>query len=125
MNVHKTFRRRPGRLLNVLCRFNLRPVPRGKIIIETMLQCYLREFFGIDCLEQSLYLFCLCCSPLYFSVWNKFIFTERSQILSPRNCRCFFLLCFSLFLSYLLMCLVFLCVCTCCFGLFLFFLNLT
>ena len=28
LNVHKTFRRRPGRLLNVLCAFNLRPVPR-------------------------------------------------------------------------------------------------
>ena len=26
LNVHKTFRRRPGRLLNVLCTFNLRPV---------------------------------------------------------------------------------------------------
>ena len=25
-NVHKTFRRYPGRLLNVLCTFNLRPV---------------------------------------------------------------------------------------------------
>ena len=29
LNAHKTFRRRPGRLLNVLCAFNLRPVPRG------------------------------------------------------------------------------------------------
>ena len=29
MNVHKTFRRRPGRLLNVLCTFNLRPVSTG------------------------------------------------------------------------------------------------
>ena len=29
MNVHKTFRRRPGRLLNVLCTFNLRPVSIG------------------------------------------------------------------------------------------------
>ena len=29
LNVHKTFRRRPGRLLNVLCTFNLRPVSRG------------------------------------------------------------------------------------------------
>ena len=29
-NVHKTFRRRPGRLLNVLCTFNLRPVSTGK-----------------------------------------------------------------------------------------------
>ena len=26
LNVHKTFRRRPGRLLNVLCTFNLHPV---------------------------------------------------------------------------------------------------
>ena len=26
LNVHKTFRRRPGRLLNVLCTFSLRPV---------------------------------------------------------------------------------------------------
>ena len=30
LNVHKTFRRRPGRLLNVLCTFNLRPVSTGK-----------------------------------------------------------------------------------------------
>ena len=29
LNVHKTFRRRPGRLLNVLCTFNLRPVSAG------------------------------------------------------------------------------------------------
>ena len=30
LNVHKTFRRRPGRLLNVLCTFSLRPVSTGK-----------------------------------------------------------------------------------------------
>ena len=29
LNVHKMFRRRPGRLFNVLCTFNLRPVPIG------------------------------------------------------------------------------------------------
>ena len=29
LNVHKTFRKRPGRLLNVLCTFNLRPVSTG------------------------------------------------------------------------------------------------
>ena len=29
LNVHKTFRRRPGRLLNVLCTFNSRPVSAG------------------------------------------------------------------------------------------------
>ena len=28
LNVHKAFRRRPGRLLNVLCTFSLRPVSR-------------------------------------------------------------------------------------------------
>ena len=29
LNVHKTFRRCPGRLLNVLYTFNLRPVSTG------------------------------------------------------------------------------------------------
>ena len=29
LNAHKTFRRRPGPLLNVLCTFNLRPVSTG------------------------------------------------------------------------------------------------
>ena len=29
LNVNKTFRRRPGRLRNVLCTFNLRPVSMG------------------------------------------------------------------------------------------------
>ena len=33
LNVHKTFRRRLGRLLNVLCTFNLRPVSTRRIII--------------------------------------------------------------------------------------------
>ena len=29
LNVHKTFKRRPGRLLNVLSTLNLRPVSMG------------------------------------------------------------------------------------------------
>ena len=29
LNVHKTIRRRPGRLLNILCTFNLYPVFKG------------------------------------------------------------------------------------------------
>ena len=33
-NVHKTFRRRPGRLLNVLCTFSLRPVSTGRLRVE-------------------------------------------------------------------------------------------
>ena len=33
LNVHKTFRRRPGHLLNVFCMFNIRSVSRGYVII--------------------------------------------------------------------------------------------
>ena len=36
LNVHKTFRRRPGRLLNVLCTFNLRPVSTGSNIFNNI-----------------------------------------------------------------------------------------
>ena len=32
LNVHKTFRKRPGRLLKVLCAFSLRPVSTGFIV---------------------------------------------------------------------------------------------
>ena len=32
LNVHKTFSKRPGRLLKVLCTFNLRPVSTGKCV---------------------------------------------------------------------------------------------
>ena len=34
LNVHKTFRGRTGRLLNVLCTFNLRPVSTGNHVLE-------------------------------------------------------------------------------------------
>ena len=34
LNVHKIFRRRPGRLLNVLWTFNLRPVSTGQYAIQ-------------------------------------------------------------------------------------------
>ena len=33
LNVHTTFRRRPERLLNVLCTFNLRPVSTGLVSV--------------------------------------------------------------------------------------------
>ena len=37
LNVHRTFRRRPRRLLNVLCKFNLRPVSTGLLtVLQTM-----------------------------------------------------------------------------------------
>ena len=35
LNVHKTFRRRPGRLLNVLCTFNLHPVSTGYLLFSS------------------------------------------------------------------------------------------
>ena len=38
LNVHKTFRRRPGRLLNVLCTFNLRHVSTAKIRARNLLK---------------------------------------------------------------------------------------
>ena len=36
LNVHKTFRKRPRRLLNVLCAFNLRPVSAGELRQESL-----------------------------------------------------------------------------------------
>ena len=36
LNVHETLRRRPGRLLNVLCTFNLGPVSTGKALQDTI-----------------------------------------------------------------------------------------
>ena len=39
LNVHKTFRRRPGRLLNVLCTFNLHPVSTGMVIAPFIKNC--------------------------------------------------------------------------------------
>ena len=35
LNVHKTFRRRPGRLLNFLCTIKLTPVPRGSLEVHS------------------------------------------------------------------------------------------
>ena len=40
LNVHKTFRRSPGRLLNVLWTFNLHPVPMGLLKYTIKLHFY-------------------------------------------------------------------------------------
>ena len=37
LNLHKTFRRRPGRLLNVLCMFNLCGVSTGNTVLITLI----------------------------------------------------------------------------------------
>ena len=49
LNVHKTFRRCPGRLLNVLCTFILPPVSAGRlhIVIKVPLILVLRVNLGI------------------------------------------------------------------------------
>ena len=52
MNVHKTYRTRPGRLLNVLCTFNVRPVSTVMMMIK-MIVClqnssnlvYMKKFY--------------------------------------------------------------------------------
>ena len=44
LNVHKTFRRSPGHLLNVLCTFNLRPVSTGISRREAPLAYCLRSY---------------------------------------------------------------------------------
>ena len=38
LSEHKTFRRRPGRLLNVLCPFNLRTVSTGSRVTHSFLK---------------------------------------------------------------------------------------
>ena len=35
LNIHKTFRKRPGHLLNVLCKFSLRPVSTGYQLVHS------------------------------------------------------------------------------------------
>ena len=42
LSVHKTFKRRPGRLLNVLYTSNLRSVPRGTMVEGS---CLLTQFW--------------------------------------------------------------------------------
>ena len=57
LNVHKTFRRGPGRLLNVLCTFNIRPVSTGTIGFQFKAkplsnQIFLRTFYLFLFLSQ-------------------------------------------------------------------------
>ena len=40
LKVHKTFRRRPRRLLNVLCTFNLRPASTGILVADESAKLY-------------------------------------------------------------------------------------
>ena len=60
LNVHKTFRRRPGRILNVLCTFNLRPVSTGwdyliKKYKKLVIQAFSKSFDKFDNLPIVLF----------------------------------------------------------------------
>ena len=60
MNVHKTFRICPGRLLNVLCTFNLRPVSTvydifSELVVKVVPDLKIPEFTGSrNVQEQSI-----------------------------------------------------------------------
>ena len=44
LNVHKTFKRRPGHLLDVLYTFNLRPMSRGNVFVKTVQTSHFHRF---------------------------------------------------------------------------------
>ena len=48
LNVHQTFRRRPGRLLNVLCTFSLRPVSIGLQVYIKFIETSLKNNCPVD-----------------------------------------------------------------------------
>ena len=55
LNVHKTFRRRPGRLLNVLCTFNLRFVFMGLLAksFSMMVNGTMQNKFSLKIFERK------------------------------------------------------------------------
>ena len=67
LNVHKTFRRHPGHLLNVLCTFNLRPVSTWT--------CY---FFALQLLFLKI--------QEYFQEYLLFIIKNKSSVAGKRKC---------------------------------------
>ena len=54
LNVHKTFRRRPGRLLNVLCTFKLRPVSAGCMMDIWNIDIFERDYNTLFCKNSNL-----------------------------------------------------------------------
>ena len=52
LNIHKTFRKRPGRLLNVLCTFSLRPVSTGIMMVrhgqKKLMCCNVSDLFSYE-----------------------------------------------------------------------------
>ena len=67
LNVHKTFKRRPGRLLNALCTFNLRPVSRGYGLSSGKINLHL-ILFGVKNAEVLQVLSCAL-GPILFNLF--------------------------------------------------------
>ena len=63
LDVHKTFRRRPGRPLNVLCTFNLHSVSTGWLIVQSTT---IEEFIEAA-IYFSLKMLCL----IFTKQWSK------------------------------------------------------
>ena len=53
LNVHKTFIIRPGRLVNILCTFNLRPVSAGTLWSKNVFKVRNIDFV-LNCCSVSL-----------------------------------------------------------------------
>ena len=66
LNVHKMFIWRPGRLLNVICTFNLHPVPRGYILLEL----FCKEFANFYSLQNAFSF--VICKNFYFPIASAF-----------------------------------------------------
>ena len=67
LNVHKTFGRRPGRLLNVLCTSSLRPVFTGKLLVfKRLWELTFAQHFQMI-------------TTLQFQKWSKGFLLEKKQ----------------------------------------------
>ena len=79
LNVQKSFRRRPGRLLNVLSTFNLRPVSAGKWQIwqQCKTQCRLDTSFKLSpCYKTHLlmnFMFCYTWFAYRIILWVQYL----------------------------------------------------
>ena len=82
LDVHKTFRRRPGRLLNVLCMFNLRPVSTVKLV------CF-KERLKLYNLQKHIKIFLGSSASVFTVSFTKFLRTPFLKNTSGCFCYCY------------------------------------
>ena len=85
LNVHKTFRRRPGRLLNVLFTFKLRPVSTGKGLIEIWAEQTINKvpktIVGATQFAASSSLITKRCVSMYWpNFWKKYFVNAKPKL---------------------------------------------